>query len=435
MAMQVRRPDKPREWSWVEASVWTEGMLAALENGVKGGKWYSLIDKVWDKDTLRLAWWRVSENHGAAGVDRISIERFREKAEQYLEELEQGLKSGRYTPEAVRRVYIPKGHGQTRPLGIPTVKDRVVQTALKMVLEPIFEWEFLPMSYGFRPGLGCKDALREVDGLLKEGYTWVVDADLKSYFDTIPHEPLMDRVRERVSDGRIHALLKGFLNQQIMEEQKFWKPTTGTPQGAVISPLLANIYLHPLDREMVEAGYRMVRYADDFVILCQSRDEAEAALARVQVWTQANGLLLHPDKTHMGNCLEEGQGFEFLGYRFEGGKRSVRKKSLMSLREKIRQMTRRTQGSGLARVIENLNPTLKGWFAYFKHAHKRTFSDVDGFTRRRLRAMLRKQEKRPGQGRCLADHRRWPNAFFATQGLFTMTEAWSTASRSRCGNC
>ncbi|MBF0436663.1 MAG: hypothetical protein HQL77_14980 [Magnetococcales bacterium] len=201
-------------------------MLTALENGVKGGRWYSLIDKVWDRKTLNQAWKQVAENHGAAGVDRISIERFGAKADQYLEELEQVLRSGRYTPEAVRRVHIPKGPGQTRPLGIPTVKDRVVQTALKMVLEPIYEWEFMPMSYGFRPGVGCKDALREVDERLKEGDTWVVDADLKSYFDTIPHEPLLERVGEKVSDGRIHGLLKGFLNQQIMEGLECWRPTT-----------------------------------------------------------------------------------------------------------------------------------------------------------------------------------------------------------------
>ena len=425
------KPNGPQEWNWVEASVWTKGMLATLENGVKGGKWYSLIDKVLRKQTLRSAWTQVSGNRGASGVDRISIERFKGNEERYLEELEQGLKSGSYRPEAVRRVHIPKGPGQTRPLGIPTVKDRIVQTALKMVLEPIYEREFLPTSYGFRPGLGCKDALREVDGLLKGGSTWVVDADLKSYFDTIPHEPLLDRVREQVIDGRVLGLLEEFLHQEIMEGLESWQPTSGTPQGAVISPLLANIYLHPLDLEMTKAGYRMVRYADDFVILCQSREEAEGALTKVRVWTEANGLMLHPEKTHLGNCLEEGQGFEFLGYRFEGGKRTARKKSLKALRAKVRDKTRRTRGDSLARIIQDLNPTLRGWFEYFKHARKRTFSSVDGFVRRRLRAVLREHAKRPGRGRCRADHKRWPNAFFAKQGLFTMHEARCGVSRSR----
>ena len=425
------RPDRPREWSWVEASVWTQGMLAALEKGVEGGKWYSLIDKVVRPSTLLAAWRKVEANRGAAGVDEVSVSQFRSGEERYLKELERDLKEGRYQPEAVRRVHIPKAPGKTRPLGIPTVKDRIVQAAVKIVLEPIYEWEFLPMSYGFRPGRGCKDALREVDGLLKEGYTWVVDADLKSYFDTIPQDRLMERVREKVSDGKVLMLLEEFLQQEIMEGMNSWKPTTGTPQGAVISPLLANIYLHPLDRGMLERGHRMVRYADDFVILCRSEEEARKALVEVREWTEANGLQLHPDKTHVGNCLEKGQGFEFLGYRFEAGIRTVRKKSLMALKEKVRQRTRRTQGEGIHRVIEKLNPTLKGWFEYFKHAHRTTFAGIDGFIRRRMRAMLRKQEKRPGFGRCHADHRRWPNIFFTAKGLFTMHDARRRICQSR----
>ena len=420
-----------RDWSWVEACVWNERMLAALDNGVKGGKWFSLIDKVYRPATLQAAWRKVAANAGAAGVDRQSVEQFAARAEVYLGELEAALKAGRYEPLAVLRVEIPKGPGTVRPLGIPAVKDRIVQTAVKLVLEPIFECEFLETSYGFRPGRGCKDALREVDRLLKAGYTQVVDADLASYFDTIPHAPLMARVGERVSDGRLLQLIEAFLHQDIVKGVQRWTPTGGTPQGAVISPLLANLYLHPLDCAMRESGYQMVRYADDFVVLCQTAEEARAGLAEVQAWMQANGLTLNPDKTHVGDCREEGHGFDFLGYRFEAGQRWVRRKSLTAIRDRIRAKTGRTRGDSLARIIAELNPMLQGWYGYFQHAHPWTFSGMDGFVRRRLRSLRRKQQKRPGTGRTLADHHRWPNAFFAELGLFTMTEAHALASRPR----
>jgi RNA-directed DNA polymerase len=420
-----------RDWSWVEASVWSERMLAALGNGVKGGKWFSLIDKVYRAETLKAAWQKVEANGGAAGVDGQSVERFGARAEMYLEELSTALKKGTYRPQPVRRVEIPKRGGKFRPLGIPVVKDRIVQTALKFVLEPIFEWEFLKMSYGFRPRLGCKDALREVERLLRDGYTFVVDADLKSYFDTILHARLLERVKERVSDGRVLELIEAFLQQDIIKEMERWTPTGGTPQGAVISPLLANIYLHPLDGHMKQKGYRMVRYADDFVVLCRSGKEAEAALAEVKAWVEFNGLSLSTDKTHVGDCRQAGRGFDFLGYHFELGRRWVRKKSYKSIHDRIRMRTKRTRGDSLAKIIVDLNPTLRGWFNYFKHAHPNTFKWMDSFVRRRLRAVLRKQEKRPGMGICRDDHQRWPNKFFAAQGLFTMTAAWKLASQSR----
>jgi len=406
-------------------------MLAALGNGVKGNKWFSLIDKVYRPSTLQLAWEQVKANKGAAGIDKQSIENFAANEQVYLNELAQDLEQGTYRPQAVRRVEIPKAGGKTRPLGIPTVKDRIVQTAVKRVIEPIFEKEFLPTSYGFRPGKGCKDALREVDGHLKAGYTHVVDADLKGYFDSIPHDLLTKRIEEHISDGSLLQLLASWLHQDIVRDLERWTPTAGTPQGAVISPLLANLYLHPLDETMSKLGYKMVRYADDFVILCQSAETARQALEEVKVWVEENGLTLHPDKTHVGNCLIEGQGFEFLGYRFEAGRRLVRAKSLKSLKDKVREKTKRSRGDSVLAIIADLNPTLRGWFGYFKHAWPTTFQTLDGLIRRRLRAILRKQEKRPGMGRCYDDHRRWPNAYFANLGLFIMDTAWAKASQSR----
>ena len=406
-------------------------MVSALVNGVKGGRWYSLMDKVCASATLMAAWARVRANQGAAGVDGVSLERFAARSEVYLAELGAALREGRYRPQPVKRVTIPKGDGKRRPLGIPAVKDRVAQTAMKLVIEPIFEAAFLPRSYGFRPGRSCHDALREVDRLIEAGATYVVDADLAGYFDSIPHDQLMARIEERISDGRVLALVRGWLAQDVLQGMKRWRPTAGTPQGAVISPLLANIYLHPLDALMAARGHRMVRYADDLVVLCESRAAAEAALAEIRQWVADNGLSLHPDKTRLGDCRQPGEGFDFLGYRFEAGRRWVRKKSLTRFKDSIRAKTRRTRGDSLARIVADLNPLLRGWFGYFKHAHPYTFRALDGFIRRRLRALRRKQTKGFGFGRCLADQKRWTNAYFAELGLFALYSAWLSARHSR----
>ncbi len=415
----------------VETLIWTENMLAALENGVKGGKWFSLIDKVYSETTLWLAWEQVQSNKGSAGIDQISIERFEANAGDYLQELHEALKEGTYKPQAVKRVYIPKAGGKRRPLGIPVVKDRIVQTAIKLVIEPIFENEFLESSYGFRPMRGCKDALREVDNLLKAGYIWVVDADLKSYFDTIPHKELMRQLESKISDGKLLDLIESYLKQDIVDGLERWTPETGTPQGAVLSPLLANIYLHPLDQMLNQEGYQSVRYADDFVILCKSQEEAETALVKVQEWVKEFRLELHPDKTHLGNCSQKGEGFEFLGYRFEAGRRFVRKKSLMIFRDKVRAKTKRSRSGSLKEIIKDLNPMLKGWFGYFKHAHRNTFKGNDGFVRRRLRALILRRNKKKGWGKNINAHRKYPNAYFAKLELFTRHEAWAVACQSR----
>ena len=416
-------------WAWTEPAVWTERMLTALEQGVKGGKWFSLIDKVYALANLRQAFARVQANRGAAGVDHVTIEEFERHLEANLEKLSCALREGRYSPQAVRRVWIPKpGSKEKRPLGIPTVRDRVVQAALRAVLEPIFERDFAAQSYGFRPGRGCKEALRRVDDLLRQGFSWVVDADLKSYFDTIPHPELLERVKAKVADGRVLSLLEGFLKQGVLEEMNFWTPEAGTPQGGVVSPLLSNIYLDPLDHRLAEGGFEMVRYADDFVVLGGTEGEAQRALREVAGWTAAAGLTLHPVKTRIVDAGQEG-GFDFLGYHFERGLRWPRRKSEGKFRDTIRSKTRRTQGQSLTAIIVDLNRTLRGWFEYFKHSHKPTFATLDGWVRMRLRSLLRHRRGRRGRGRG-ADHQRWPNAFFADSGLFSLATAHGIACQS-----
>ncbi len=249
---------------WAEPSIWTERMLTALINGVKGGVWFSLIDKVQRPSTLEKAWQGVKSKKGSAGADCQSIQMFEVEEERNIEFLSEQLRTGTYQPHPIKRVWIDKpGSREKRPLGIPAVRDRIVQTAIRMVIEPIFEREFSPRSYGFRPGRGCQDALRQVDRLLKEGYVWVVDADLKGYFDSIPHDRLMEDVCQRIADGPVLNLIEGYLKQDVLEEMKYWTPEKGVPQGAVISPLLSNLYLHPVDVAVADAGYEMVRYADD----------------------------------------------------------------------------------------------------------------------------------------------------------------------------
>jgi RNA-directed DNA polymerase len=416
-------------WAWTEPSVWTERMLSALERGVKGGCWFSLIDKVYSLRNLRAAFEQVKANRGAAGVDHVTIEMFENNLEANLARASQQLATGSYQPQAVRRKWIPKpGSKQPRPLGIPTVRDRVVQGALRNVLEPIFERDFAEHSYGFRPERGCKDALRRVHQLLKTGYTWVVDADLASYFDTIPQDKLLEQVTQKVADSRVLELITAMLQQGVMEAMTYWTPMAGTPQGAVISPLLSNIYLDPLDHEMVSGGFEMVRYADDFVILCRTEAEARVALARVQGWTATAGLQLHPEKTRLVDATQRG-GFDFLGYHFERGYRWPRRKSVAKLKATMRKHTRRRNGHSLQTIIKNVNQTLTGWFAYFKHSHKTAFPPLDKWIRMRLRTILRQRRKRKGRARG-TDNVRWPNSFFVRQGLFNLSAAHAASRQS-----
>lgn len=432
-AGEVSDPLGLNQWAWTEPSVWTTRMLTALIQGVKGGVWFSLIDKVYSPGNLAKAAAKVVANRGAAGVDHVNVEAFSDRMDENLKKLMEQLRTGSYRPQAIRRVLIPKpGSKELRPLGIPTVRDRVVQTAIVHVLAPIFERDFSPFSYGFRPNRGCQQALDQVDSLLAEGYQYVVDADLKSYFDTIPHEPLMERIKAKVSDGRLLVMIESFLKAGILEGLREWTPTAGAPQGAVLSPLLSNVYLDPLDQLMASKGYKMVRYADDFVILCRSREEAERALGEVTAWVVANGLTLHPDKTRI---VEAGTGhFDFLGYRYERGRRYVRPKSLVKLKESVRSKTRRTDGRSLKAIVADLNVTLGGWFGYFKRCHRTVFSGLDGWIRRRLRSVLRKRQGLKGMSRHGADEqKRWPNAYFAEQGLYSLKAAFEQASQPPSG--
>jgi|SRR3984957_13738318 len=428
-ATPAGEPPSVREWA--NRSVWTDRMLDALHTGVRGGKWHTLHDKVYNRSNLTTASVSVLGNQGAAGVDHQTVEEFAASCGEEIDKLVEDLRTGKYQPHAVKRVWISKlGSTEQRPLGIPAVRDRVVQTALLNVLEPIFDITFSEYSYGFRKGRGCHHALERVEKLLNAGYWYVVDADLKGYFDTIPKDRLLERVGERVSDRGILGLVENFLEQGVMDGLKEFTPEKGTPQGAVISPLLANLYLNPLDHLMAKAGFEMTRYADDFVILCRSREEADRALATIKQWVVENGLVLHPTKTKVVDSRTD--GFDFLGYTFRGKLRLPRKKSMDKLKESVRSKTKRTNGCSLTWIVGSLSSTLQGWFGYFGHCHWNVFTDVDAWVRMRLRSILRKRAGRKGRGRG-SDNQRWPNAYFAECGLYSLETAHIRLNQSLTG--
>jgi RNA-directed DNA polymerase len=425
-ATPAREP--PSVQDWANRSVWTKPMLAALENGVRGGRWHTLMDKVFALQPLLHASQRVLENEGAAGVDEQTTGEFAKYLMREIQRLSESLRQDTYRPQAVRRTWIPKPDStEKRPLGIPTVRDRVVQASVLQVLEPIFDVTFADRSYGFRHGRGCHHALEEVEALLAAGYVHVVDADLKSYFDTIPKDRLMERVRAKVSDQRVLRLVQMFLEQKIMEDLAEWTPEAGTPQGAVLSPLLANIYLNPLDHEMAATGIAMIRYADDFVILCRSREDAETALSRVQEWVQTNGLTLHPAKTRIVDARTE--EFQFLGYIFRGPLRLPRAKSVDKLKDHVRKKTPRGRSGELKDIIKSLNYPLIGWFSYFRHCTSTAYRPLDQWVRMRVRSILRRRSGRRGRGGG-HDHYRWPNAFFENVKLYNLQAAHRTFCQS-----
>lgn len=416
-------------WGIAKPCVWTTRMLTALITGAEGGPWFRLYDKIFAERNLLAAFQQVCEKKGAPGVDHVTTLEFARQLPETIWQLADSLQEGTYQPQAIRRVHIPKpGTTETRPLGIPTVRDRIVQAAVVNVIEPIFERDFAEHSYGFRPGRGCKDALREVDRLLKAGYVHVVDADLKGYFDSIPHDRLMSRLKNKIADGRVLSLIEAFLQAGVQDGATPGPPERGAPQGAVLSPLLSNIYLDPLDHLVSGSGFAMVRYADDFVILCRSADEATRALETVQQWTTDNGLTLHPAKTRIVDSRVD--SFTFLGYEFRGVRHWPRKKSLQKLKTDLRAKTRRTNGSTLQCIVTTVNQTLRGWFAYFQHgSYRPTFENLDRWLRMRLRSILRQRHGLRGRGRG-RDHYRWKNTFFAELGLFSLAHAHAQACQS-----
>jgi RNA-directed DNA polymerase len=396
-------------------------LTTLLENQVKGGKWHALIDKVYAELNLFTAARKVTAKEKAAGVDGQSCAAFEEHLLVETRELAERLTAQTYRPSAVRRVHIPKPGrpNETRPLGIPTVRDRVVQRAMVNVIEPILDHQFHERSFGFRHGRSAHDALRIVERKLQEGYVYAVDADLKGYFDTIPKDRLLALVQEHISDSRMLRLIELFLDQNILEELREWTPIAGVPQGAVLSPVLSNLYLNPLDHQMSQAGFEMVRYADDFVILCRHQSEAEAALQMIQAWVESAGLTLHPTKTKIVDSRVE--SFAFLGYSFRGEQIHPRRESLAKMRARIKELTPRKRPGSMASIARELTRILRGWFTYFRHCHWSIFKALDSKIRSRLRRLLiRRHRKNPER---LPRHNRWPNAYFAKVGLYSLREA------------
>ena len=411
--------------------VWTDRMLTTLlENKVRGGKWHSLYDKVWNPRNLLVSAEKVVEKHGAGGVDYQTVEKFSERFQEEVDKLQQELRGESYRPLPARRVGIQKtGSKEIRPLGIPAVRDRVVQTALVNVIAPIFEHTFHDRSFGFRRGRGTRNALQCVEQLLDAGNVFVVDVDLKSYFDTIPKDQLFEIVKTKISDGALLRLIRKYLDQSVMSELATWTPETGVPQGAVLSPLLANAYLNPLDHLMAESGFEMVRYADDMVVLCRTLEEAQQVMQILQDWTTQAGLTLHPIKTRIVDFRVK--SFDFLGYSFRGRFRFPRDKNNKKLKDKIRELTKRTDGNSLKSIVNRLNPMLQGWFNYFRHCFWNIFDDYDSYLRKRLRAIQVKRHRR--NPKRLSRTQRWPNAFFFELGLFSLREAHTRFVQSTQG--
>ncbi len=342
-------------------------------------------------ELMYKAWKAVRRNRGAAGIDKISIQMFEENLEQNLEKLMRELKTRSYKPIPLRRVHIPKGKGKTRPLGIPSVRCRVAQEVVRRLINPIFERIFHNNSMGFRPGRSCHTALDKVMEYYSQGYKVVVDADIKGFFDNISHKLIMTEVSNEIADGNILSLIENFLKSGVMEEGRLRPTQKGTPQGGVISPLLANIALNQFDQALSIAGYKFVRYADDFVIMCKNMTEAEKALDFVRQFIEEElELELHPEKTKI---TSKGEPFDFLGFRISRGGVKIKDKSREKFKTKIRMLTTRCHGLN-QQVVEKLNQTIRGTVNYFTTRHSTMitqFRYLDSWIRKRIRCMKYKR--------------------------------------------